>query len=210
MEIYEGDTRLRNRALSPTASRFLGQVVRRLMRGAWLTSPGPSCRATRCGLGPDDVRRAVRISDPSDRSRFSINPRLGRLGQHVVTALRFLPPGGPSAHSNLTGDRDWSGWSPVVSGCAAVCSSGVPPHPGRHGSSAVPVLPGDSVSTFGGADSGGDVFHGGAFHYVDRVGVQLAPDALWFPPLIETLIAASIVYMALEKLSAAQRSTAVG
>ncbi len=30
----------------------------------------------------------------------------------------------------------------------------------------------------------------------------LAPDALWFPPLIETLIAASIVYMALENIAA--------
>jgi hypothetical protein len=29
---------------------------------------------------------------------------------------------------------------------------------------------------------------------------NLAPSALWFPPLIETLIAASIVYMALENI----------
>ena len=29
---------------------------------------------------------------------------------------------------------------------------------------------------------------------------DLAPDALWFPPLVETLIAASIVYMALENI----------
>ena len=29
----------------------------------------------------------------------------------------------------------------------------------------------------------------------------LAPDALWFPPLVETLIAASIVYMALENIA---------
>ena len=29
---------------------------------------------------------------------------------------------------------------------------------------------------------------------------NLGPDALWFPPLIETLIAASIVYMALENI----------
>jgi hypothetical protein len=37
---------------------------------------------------------------------------------------------------------------------------------------------------------------------------DFAPDALWFPPLIETLIAASIVYMALENIvgaSTAQR-----
>ncbi len=33
---------------------------------------------------------------------------------------------------------------------------------------------------------------------------NLAPDALWFPPLIETLIAMSIVYMALENIVAAQ------
>src|SRR4029453_46118 len=33
---------------------------------------------------------------------------------------------------------------------------------------------------------------------------NLAPDALWFPPLIETLIAVSIVYMALENIVAPQ------
>jgi hypothetical protein len=31
--------------------------------------------------------------------------------------------------------------------------------------------------------------------------LNLAPDALWFPPLIETLIAASILYMALENIA---------
>jgi uncharacterized membrane-anchored protein YitT (DUF2179 family) len=33
---------------------------------------------------------------------------------------------------------------------------------------------------------------------------NLAPDALWFPPLIETLIATSIVYMALENIMGTQ------
>ena len=33
---------------------------------------------------------------------------------------------------------------------------------------------------------------------------DLAPDALWFPPLVETLIAASIVYMALENIVGAE------
>ena len=32
--------------------------------------------------------------------------------------------------------------------------------------------------------------------------LDLAPDALWFPPLVETLIAASIVYMAIENIAA--------
>jgi hypothetical protein len=35
----------------------------------------------------------------------------------------------------------------------------------------------------------------------------LAPTALWFPPLIETLIAASIVYMALENIAATQSAS---
>ena len=39
---------------------------------------------------------------------------------------------------------------------------------------------------------------------------NLAPDALWFPPLVETLIAASIVYMALENIVGAERCTAAG
>jgi len=33
---------------------------------------------------------------------------------------------------------------------------------------------------------------------------NLAPDALWFPPLVETLIATSIVYMALENIVSPQ------
>jgi len=33
---------------------------------------------------------------------------------------------------------------------------------------------------------------------------SIVPDALWFPPLIETLIAMSIVYMALENIAGAQ------
>src|SRR4029079_15347659 len=33
---------------------------------------------------------------------------------------------------------------------------------------------------------------------------ELGPDALWFPPLIETLIAVSIVYMALENIAGAR------
>jgi len=39
-------------------------------------------------------------------------------------------------------------------------------------------------------------------HSITLIGsaLGLAPDALWFPPLIETLIAASIVYMALENI----------
>ena len=40
--------------------------------------------------------------------------------------------------------------------------------------------------------------------------LELAPSGLWFPPLIETLIAASIVYMALENIVGTTRLAAAG
>ena len=44
------------------------------------------------------------------------------------------------------------------------------------------------------------VVHCRAFDHADRFSLWLSPDALWFPPLIEMLIAMSIVYMALENI----------
>ena len=39
---------------------------------------------------------------------------------------------------------------------------------------------------------------------------NLAPDALWFPPLVETLIAVSILYMALENIVFAPEHARLG
>ena len=39
---------------------------------------------------------------------------------------------------------------------------------------------------------------------------DLGPDALWFPPLIEMLIAISIVYMAIENIVGTKRSSGAG
>ncbi len=49
-------------------------------------------------------------------------------------------------------------------------------------------------------------------HSITLIGSAfgLAPDALWFPPLVETLIAASIVYMALENIVFASRGAEEG
>ena len=46
------------------------------------------------------------------------------------------------------------------------------------------------------------VVHDRAFGHADRVGVRPGADSLWFPPLVETLIAVSIVYMAFENIVA--------
>ena len=48
----------------------------------------------------------IRLEYPihSDRARFSIHPGLGRLGLRVVTALRFVPPGGTVRAFEFEGD----------------------------------------------------------------------------------------------------------
>ena len=61
---------------------------------------------------------------------------------------------------------------------------------------------------FRAAGPGRDRVHRGALDHADRVGLRPGAGRLWFPPLIETLIAASIVYMALENIVGAQHGAA--
>ncbi len=137
----------------------------------------------------------------SDRSRFSIHPALARLGLRVVTVLRFVAPGGEVRAFEYTGDPglvrldpEWYqaafsfvglGFEHILSGadhllflCALVI-------PFRRFRALVPVVTAFTVA-----------------HSVTLVASAygFAPDALWFPPLVESLIAASIVYMSLENI----------
>jgi hypothetical protein len=137
----------------------------------------------------------------SDRSAFSINPGLGRLGQRVVTALRFLPPGGVVRAFEFTGDPGlvrldprWfqaagrfvhEGFLHILDGTDHLLFLLCLVIPFRRFRELVPVVTSFTVA-----------------HSVTLIAsaYDLGPDALWFPPLIETLIAASIVYMALENI----------
>jgi hypothetical protein len=144
----------------------------------------------------------------SDRSAFSIRPRVDRFGQTVSTALRFLPPGGPTRAFEFHGDPglvpldpNWhqAAWRFVESGfwhilegtdhllfllCLVV--------PFRRLRPLILIVTsftvGHSISLIA-----------SAFGFV--------PDALWFPPLIETLIAVTILYMALENIVYAAMGT---
>jgi hypothetical protein len=137
----------------------------------------------------------------SDQSRFSIRPRFHLLGQQVTTSMRFLPPGGAERAFSLHGDPGlvrldprWSqaAWRFVVAGFFHILD-GVD-HllfllclviPFRRFRTLVPI-----VTAFTAA------------HSITLIASAygMAPDALWFPPFVETLIAASIVYMALENI----------
>jgi hypothetical protein len=137
----------------------------------------------------------------SDRSDFSINPGLARLGVRVVTVVRFQPPGSPERALQLAGDPGvvvldprWhqAAWRFVRLGFAHILDGA--DHllfltclviPFRRLRPLILV-----VTAFTAA------------HSITLIAsaLNVAPSGLWFPPLVETLIAASIVYMAFENI----------
>ena len=138
----------------------------------------------------------------SDRSRFSIHPGLGRLGVRVVTVLRFIPPGGPVRAFEFSGepglvrlDPTWHqaalgfirlGFFHILDGTDHLLFLFCLVIPLRRFRALIPVITAFTVA-----------------HSITLIAsaYNLGPDALWFPPLIETLIAISIVYMALENIA---------
>jgi hypothetical protein len=141
----------------------------------------------------------------SAASRFSIRPGFGRLGLRVVTALRFLPAGGGVRAFELEGDPGlvrldprWHqaalrfvelGFRHILDGTDHLLFLLCLVIPFRRLRTLILVVTAFTVA-----------------HSVTLIASAfgLAPDGLWFPPLVETLIAASIVYMALENVVIAQ------
>jgi len=137
----------------------------------------------------------------SDRSYFSIHAAFDRLAQHEVTTVQFIPPQGPSRAYELPGDSglvrlepNWyhaaarfvvMGFHHILDGIDHLLFLLCLIIPFRRIRPLVAI-----VTAFTVAHS--ITLISAAYHY--------GPDAMWFPPLIETLIAASIFYMALENI----------
>ena len=137
----------------------------------------------------------------SDQSRFSIHPGLERLAARVVIALRFLTPGGAVRAFEFFGDPGivhldprWFqaagqfvklGFYHILDGTDHLLFLFCLVIPFRRFRALIPVVTAFTVA-----------------HSITLIAsaYNLAPDALWFPPLIETLIAMSIVYMAVENI----------
>ena len=141
----------------------------------------------------------------SEESDFSIDPLFAQLGIRTVTVLRFLPAGGTERAFQYSGnpglvrlDPRWhqAAWRFVVLGfdhildgidhllflfCLVV--------PFRSFRALVPII---------------TSFTAGRSITLIAAALGLTPQALWFPPLIETLIALSIVYMAFENILGAK------
>jgi HupE/UreJ protein len=137
----------------------------------------------------------------SDRSDFSIDPKFARLGQRTVTVLRFLPPGGSVRAFEYPGDVGlvrldprWYqaafrfvdvGFWHILGGTDHLLFLVCLVIPFRRLRALVLVVTSFTLA-----------------HSITLIAsaYDLAPGALWFPPLVETLIAMSIVYMALENI----------
>jgi len=138
----------------------------------------------------------------SDSSEFSIYPRLDRLGLRTVTVLRFLPPSGAVRAFEFVGDPGlvrldprWYqaalrfvevGFFHILDGTDHLLFLFCLVIPFRRFRALIPIVTAFTVA-----------------HSITLIAsaYDLGPDSLWFPPLIETLIAVSIVYMALENIA---------
>jgi hypothetical protein len=140
----------------------------------------------------------------AEDSRFSIDPFLAHLGIRTQTVLRFLPPGGGERVFQYLGDPGlvrldprWHqaaltfvtlGFFHILEGIDHLLFILCLVIPFRRFRPLVAVVTSFTVA-----------------HSITLMASAfgLAPTALWFPPLIETLIALSIVYMAFENIAGA-------
>jgi hypothetical protein len=141
----------------------------------------------------------------SDTSKFSIHPKLARLGIRTITVLRYVLPDGAVRAFEYEGDPGTVHLDPsILQASANFIAMGFrhildgTDHllflfcliiPFRKLRKLVPVITAFTVA-----------------HSITLIAsaYDMAPSANWFPPLIETLIATSIVYMALENITVEQ------
>ncbi|MBI3401409.1 MAG: HupE/UreJ family protein [Acidobacteria bacterium] len=140
----------------------------------------------------------------SDQSRFSMRPKLGRLGIRTNTSLRFLPPDGAMGTGrafDFAGDPGlvrldprWTqavtqfvgrGFSHALDGLDPLLFLFCLVIPFRRFHEVVAIAASFAVG-----------------HSITLIASAYgyAPDQLWFPSLIGTLMAISIVYVALENI----------
>ena len=141
----------------------------------------------------------------SEQSDFSVDPQLATLSDQTTTVLRFLVPNGAERVFNYLGnpglvelDPRWHqaalrfitmGFDHILEGIDHLLFLFCLVIPLRSIRALIPVVTSFTIA-----------------HSITLIGSAfgVAPSALWFPPLIETLIALSIVYMAFENIIGAK------
>lgn len=204
MEIGETNTVLRDphlvaSRLSPPLETSFVSYTRAL---AYVTG---AAAAEDAGLDRGHTLATLLFDYPiqSDTSAFSIRTGIDRRGVRVVTAVRFLPPSGDVRAYEFLDDSGlvkldprWyqaagrfvvMGFEHILDGTDHLLFLLCLVIPVRRFRRLIPVVTAFTVA-----------------HSVTLIASAsgLAPNAAWFPPLIEVLIAASIVYMAVENIVA--------
>jgi hypothetical protein len=141
----------------------------------------------------------------SDSSKFAVRPALAHLGIRTVTVLRFQPPDSPERVFQYEGnpglvrlDPRWHqaflrfvrlGFDHILDGMDHLLFVFCLVIPFRKLRPLIAIVTSFTVA-----------------HSITLIAAAFgfAPTALWFPPLIETLIALSIVYMAFENIVGAR------
>lgn len=137
----------------------------------------------------------------SEESYISMHAAFDRLAQHEITTVQYLQPDGVSRAFELQGDAglvrlepNWyhaaglfvvAGFHHILEGTDHLLFLFCLIIPFRRISPLIPIVTAFTVA-----------------HSITLIasGYGFAPDVLWFAPLIEMLIAMSIVYMALENI----------
>jgi hypothetical protein len=202
IDVYEGDARLPKPRIVETRLSLESDPSFTSYETALAHVTGPKL-TNNTAIFWDQLMLDVLFEYPiqSAESRFSIHPALDRLAARVVIALRFLPPGGAVRAFEFLGDPGlvhldpgWLqaaaqfvklGFLHILDGTDHLLFLFCLVIPFRRFRALIPVVTAFTVA-----------------HSITLIAsaYNLAPDALWFPPLIETLIAMSIVYMALENI----------
>src|SRR5271169_2400926 len=202
IDVYEGDARLPKPRIVETRLSLESDLSFASYDQALAHITGPKL-SNGTAIFWDQLMMDALFEYPiqSDQSRFSIHPALDRLAARVVIALRFLPPGGAVRAFEFLGDPGlirldprWFqaagqfvklGFFHILDGTDHLLFLFCLVIPFRRFRALIPVVTAFTVA-----------------HSITLIAsaYNLAPDVLWFPPLIETLIAISIVYMALENI----------
>jgi hypothetical protein len=201
-EVYENDARLPNPAITAIrVSLPSDRSFESYEQAAGHLKSEPLSESTELVWDQGVLDVALEYPIQSDQSQFSIRPLVARLGLRVLTVLRFLPPNSDVRPFEFGGDPGlihldprWHqaalrfvklGFTHILDGVDHLLFLLLLVIPFRNFRSLVLI-----VTSF-------TVAHSVALF---AAAYRLVPDSLWFPPLVEALIAISIVYMAVENI----------
>ena len=206
VELYEDDKRLTNPQLVAALASIPSDRSFRNYDDAFAHVTGPRL-PDETALYWENAMLDMLFEYPitSDQSDFSIDPGLERLALRVLTVMRFLPPNGAVRAFEYRGDPGlvrldprWHqaalrfvalGFAHILDGIDHLLFLLCLVIPFRRIRGLVLIVTAFTVA-----------------HSITLIASAfgLAPNTLWFPPLVEMLIAVSIVYMALENILGAK------